>query len=43
VHVAVDVECPRSGGQRVIRQLVVLPLSSSRSWPATCSRGWSGA
>jgi leucine-zipper of insertion element IS481 len=44
VHVAVDVDRPRLGGQRVVRQLVVvLPLSFSRSRPATGSRAWSGA
>jgi transposase len=42
VHVAVDVDCPRFRGQRVVRQLVVsLPLSSSRSRSATGSRAWS--
>jgi len=42
VHVAVDVECPRFRGQRVVRQLVVvLPLSFSRSRPARGSRAWS--
>jgi transposase len=42
VHVAVDVECPRFGGQRLFRRLVVLLLSSSRSRPATGSRASSG-
>ena len=43
VHVAVDVECPRFCGQRVVRQRLVLALSSSRSRPARGSRAWSGA
>jgi DNA-binding transcriptional ArsR family regulator len=43
VHIAVDVDCPQFGGQRVVRRLVVVvPLSSSRSRPATGSRASSG-
>jgi hypothetical protein len=38
VHVAVDVDRPRLCGQRLVRRLVV-PLSFSRSRPATDSRG----
>src|SRR3954447_14556220 len=42
VHAIIDVECPRFRRQRVVRQLlVVLPLSFSRSRPATGSRAWS--
>ena len=43
VHVMVDVECPRFGGQRLVRRLVALPLSFSRSRPATGSRALSAA
>jgi transposase len=43
VHIAIDVDRPRFGGQRLVRRLVVLPLSSSRSRPATGSPAWSGA
>jgi transposase len=43
VHVAVDVDRPRFGGQRLIRRLVVLPLSFSRNRPGTGSRASSGA
>jgi transposase len=42
-HAIVDVDRPRFCGQRVVRQLVVLLLSFSRSRPATGSRVWSGA
>jgi transposase len=42
-HALVDVDRPRFGGQQLVRQLVVLPLSSSRSRPATGSRALSGA
>ena len=42
VHVCVDVDRPRFGGQRLFRRLVVLLLSSSRSRPATGSRASSG-
>src|SRR5262245_1233928 len=38
LHLAIDVECPRFRGQRVVRRLVVLALSSSRNRPATSSR-----
>src|SRR5256886_3960190 len=43
VHVCVDVDRPRFGGQQLVRRLVVLLLSFSRSRPATGSRAWSGA
>jgi transposase len=43
VHVMVDVDRPRFGGQRLVRRLVVLLLSFSRSRSATGSRVWSGA
>jgi transposase len=43
VHVCVDVDRPRFGGQRLVRRLVVLLLSFSRSPPATGSRVSSGA
>ena len=42
VHVAVDVDRPRFGGQRLVRRLVVL-FSFSRIRPATGSRVSSGA
>ena len=38
-----DLDCPRFAGQRLVRRLVVLPLSFSRSRPATGSRASSGA
>jgi transposase len=41
VHIAVDVDRPRLGGQRWVRRLLFLSFSRSRS--ATCSRGSSGA
>jgi transposase len=41
VHIAVDVDRPRFRGQRVVRRLVVLVLSSSRSRRGIGSRGWS--
>jgi hypothetical protein len=40
LHVAIDVDRPRFGGQRLVRRL--LSLSSSRSRPATGSRASSG-
>lgn len=43
VHAVVDVERPRFGGLRVVRRLVAVLLSSSRSRLATGSRVWSGA
>ena len=43
VHIAVDVDCPRFRGQRVVRQLLAVLLSSSRRRPVTGSAGWSGA
>src|SRR5256886_3038539 len=43
VHGCVDVDRPRFGGQQLVRRLVVLLLSFSRSRPATGSRAWSGA
>jgi hypothetical protein len=43
VHVAVDVDCPRFRGQRVVRRLVVLPRSSFRSRRVRGSRAWSAA
>jgi transposase len=42
VHVCVDVDRPRFGGQRLVRRLVVLLLSSFRRRPATGSRVSSG-
>ena len=41
VHVCVDVECPRFRRQRVVRQLLVVPRSFSRSRPERGSRAWS--
>jgi transposase len=41
VHICVDVDRPRFRGQRVVRRLVVLVLSSSRSRRGIGSRGWS--
>jgi transposase len=43
VHVAVDVDRPRFRGQRMVRRLLAVLLSSSRNRPATGSRAWSGA
>ena len=37
----VDVECPRFRRQRVVRQLLVVPRSFSRSRPERGSRAWS--
>jgi transposase len=42
VHVAIDVDRPRFGGQRLVRRLLASLLSFSRSRPATGSRAWSG-
>jgi hypothetical protein len=43
LHVAIDVDRPGFGGQRLVRRLVALSLSFSRSRQATGSRAWSGA
>jgi hypothetical protein len=43
VHVAIDVDRPRFGGQRLVRRLGVVLLSFSRSRPGTASRVSSGA
>ena len=43
LHVAIDVDRPRFGGQRLVRRLVVLLPSFSRSRLATGSRVSSGA
>jgi hypothetical protein len=43
LHLAIDVDRPRFRGQRLVRRLVAVLLSFSRSRPATGSRAWSGA
>jgi transposase len=41
VHIAVDVKCPRFGGQQGVRRLLLVSLSRSRS--VRGSRAWSAA